>query len=209
MSVSRRVAIISIGGSVVECSPATRAARVRFPADAILFISQLQICYKDIYQFTNTCGMVVSCISELYSNSNNAIFRYGMRRKLKFGYLRHLMLKTTNYCSAELYGRLFTVPFGKDWTYLKWKTMAYLNTEFLRNIANNLEKLFWNRCFYNFFSCQSISDAILACLVQMPRSFSKTKLYREFPNMSCLHVQRMTGKRSKVGSFALSTLLYL
>ena len=25
----------SIGGSVVECSPATRAARVRFPADAI------------------------------------------------------------------------------------------------------------------------------------------------------------------------------
>ena len=26
--------ICSIGGSVVECSPATRAARVRFPADA-------------------------------------------------------------------------------------------------------------------------------------------------------------------------------
>jgi hypothetical protein len=25
----------SIGGSVVECSPATRAARVRFPADAL------------------------------------------------------------------------------------------------------------------------------------------------------------------------------
>ena len=25
---------VSIGGSVVECSPATRAARVRFPADA-------------------------------------------------------------------------------------------------------------------------------------------------------------------------------
>ena len=24
----------SIGGSVVECSPATRAARIRFPADA-------------------------------------------------------------------------------------------------------------------------------------------------------------------------------
>ena len=29
--------VISIGGSVVECSPATRAARVRFPADAIAF----------------------------------------------------------------------------------------------------------------------------------------------------------------------------
>lgn len=27
----------SIGGSVVECSPATRAARVRFPADANLY----------------------------------------------------------------------------------------------------------------------------------------------------------------------------
>ncbi len=27
----------SIVGSVVECSPATRAARVRFPDDAILF----------------------------------------------------------------------------------------------------------------------------------------------------------------------------
>ena len=32
----------SIGGSVVECSPATRAARVRFPADAInIFIPQI------------------------------------------------------------------------------------------------------------------------------------------------------------------------
>ena len=30
--------LISIGGSVVECSPATRAARVRFPADAIFFL---------------------------------------------------------------------------------------------------------------------------------------------------------------------------
>ena len=28
------VVYVSIGGSVVECSPATRAARVRFPADA-------------------------------------------------------------------------------------------------------------------------------------------------------------------------------
>ena len=27
-----------IGGSVVECSPATRAARVRFPADAIFVV---------------------------------------------------------------------------------------------------------------------------------------------------------------------------
>ena len=28
---------VRIGGSVVECSPATRAARVRFPADARSF----------------------------------------------------------------------------------------------------------------------------------------------------------------------------
>ena len=28
---------VSIGGSVLECSPATRAARVRFPADAYFF----------------------------------------------------------------------------------------------------------------------------------------------------------------------------
>ena len=28
---------VRIGGSVVECSPATRAARVRFPADAKSF----------------------------------------------------------------------------------------------------------------------------------------------------------------------------
>ena len=29
---------IRIGGSVVECSPATRAARVRFPADALILV---------------------------------------------------------------------------------------------------------------------------------------------------------------------------
>ena len=32
-----------IGGSVVECSPATRAARVRFPADAFVFL--FRCCY--------------------------------------------------------------------------------------------------------------------------------------------------------------------
>ena len=32
----------SIVGSVVECSPATRAARVRFPDDAIFFITHLK-----------------------------------------------------------------------------------------------------------------------------------------------------------------------
>ena len=33
--VSRRSNCLSIVGSVVECSPATRAARVRFPDDAV------------------------------------------------------------------------------------------------------------------------------------------------------------------------------
>jgi hypothetical protein len=36
------VFFISISGSVVECSPATRAARVRFPADAVTFYYYLQ-----------------------------------------------------------------------------------------------------------------------------------------------------------------------
>ena len=34
---------VGIGGSVVECSPATRAARVRFPADASVFVTQLHL----------------------------------------------------------------------------------------------------------------------------------------------------------------------
>ena len=32
---------MSIGGSMVECSPATRAIRVRFPADATTFFALL------------------------------------------------------------------------------------------------------------------------------------------------------------------------
>ena len=37
---------VGIGGSVVECSPATRAARVRFPADAIFKLAprRCQLC---------------------------------------------------------------------------------------------------------------------------------------------------------------------
>ena len=34
----------SIDGSVVECSPATRAARVRFPVDANLYTFSLNVC---------------------------------------------------------------------------------------------------------------------------------------------------------------------
>ena len=34
-----QVGRVSIVGSVVECSPATRAARVRFPDDAVTFVA--------------------------------------------------------------------------------------------------------------------------------------------------------------------------
>ena len=41
---------VSIGGSVVECSPATRAARVRFPADAtFLWVAGLTFPLKQTY----------------------------------------------------------------------------------------------------------------------------------------------------------------
>jgi hypothetical protein len=46
----------SIVGSVVECSPATRAARVRFPDDAIIFelLRQQRIDELIIPQTTGT-----------------------------------------------------------------------------------------------------------------------------------------------------------
>ena len=40
-----------IGGSVVECSPATRAARVRFPADAFVALYRYQIMLQDSYRY--------------------------------------------------------------------------------------------------------------------------------------------------------------
>ena len=50
---------MSIGGSVVECSPATRAARVRFPADATFvfswnIVTQLNEFDRHIYKFDKT-----------------------------------------------------------------------------------------------------------------------------------------------------------
>jgi hypothetical protein len=52
----------SIVGSVVECSPATRAARVRFPDDAMYFVNSEnkgeQICIDtwDIFQYHWGCS---------------------------------------------------------------------------------------------------------------------------------------------------------
>ena len=37
-----------IGGSVVECSPATRAAKVRFPADAYFFTEIQALAHFEI-----------------------------------------------------------------------------------------------------------------------------------------------------------------
>ena len=51
---------MSIVGSVVECSPATRAARVRFPDDATSFFPPL-----DIYFFADhkeRCLMFMMCV---------------------------------------------------------------------------------------------------------------------------------------------------
>ena len=42
---------VSIGGSVVECSPATRAARVRFPDDANIFFHFLHLGIWTIFLF--------------------------------------------------------------------------------------------------------------------------------------------------------------
>jgi hypothetical protein len=40
---------ISTGGSVVECSPATRAARVRFPASAFIFYGLIKIFHWHVF----------------------------------------------------------------------------------------------------------------------------------------------------------------
>ena len=50
---SESIPFRSIGGSVVECSPATRAARVRFPADAnLLFNFSFFFLERDFYLHT-------------------------------------------------------------------------------------------------------------------------------------------------------------
>ena len=47
-----------IGGSVVECSPATRAARVRFPADAFLLVHFRRGCFGEEKKFSITLKSV-------------------------------------------------------------------------------------------------------------------------------------------------------
>ena len=59
-----RLAMQSTGGSVVEFSPATREARVRFPASALFFLFPLFLflfCFK-------RCEFVTRCTSSIFEN---------------------------------------------------------------------------------------------------------------------------------------------
>ena len=55
----------SIVGSVVECSPATRAARVRFPDDASFFFCQLWSPPKKIQPFASRLVAAAYLFQEL------------------------------------------------------------------------------------------------------------------------------------------------
>ena len=54
-----------IVGSVVECSPATRAARVRFPDDASCFLVYL-FRETDTEHFTKEIGSLAQKLMELF-----------------------------------------------------------------------------------------------------------------------------------------------
>ncbi len=57
----------SIVGSVVECSPATRAARVRFPDDAVIF--KLSIL-KGLARFDRNCPMLIIWLTWYFLDSS-------------------------------------------------------------------------------------------------------------------------------------------
>ena len=56
------LSLISIDGSVVECSPATRAARVRFPVDAT-FLFYLIFTKPSIKTLTHVVDVFIYTIS--------------------------------------------------------------------------------------------------------------------------------------------------
>ena len=60
----------SIVGSVVECSPATRAARVRFPDDAITFES----AFLGIFQSLSAFIEIDPCCSKTLTGKTNPSF---------------------------------------------------------------------------------------------------------------------------------------
>ena len=60
---------MSIGGSMVECSPATRAIRVRFPADATMFFASRLKCLGDLIESRLRClGDVIAKVFDSMSN---------------------------------------------------------------------------------------------------------------------------------------------
>ena len=80
------VPFIGIGGSVVECSPATRAARVRFPADATLFQSDQFNSFVNMVihiHFSNHAQYSVMLIL-LAMSVLNAISNVIFKRKMQF-----------------------------------------------------------------------------------------------------------------------------
>ena len=88
-----RLSSTSIGGSVVECSPATRAARVRFPADATCFVYTLLEKGTNIRQ---NCMIQVSCM-QLSDMSSAALRSEFMARNslLRFIHNTAVMIRTT------------------------------------------------------------------------------------------------------------------
>ena len=66
--------ILCIVGSVVECSPATRAARVRFPDDAILFNLILS---HSFYIFEDEVLEIIFCgFCDIISESQKTRHKY-------------------------------------------------------------------------------------------------------------------------------------
>ena len=59
------MAMPSTGGSVVEFSPATREARVRFPASALFFLFPF-LCF--FFCFKRICEFVTCCTTNIFEN---------------------------------------------------------------------------------------------------------------------------------------------
>ena len=113
------ISIISIVGSVVECSPATRAARVRFPDDARLFVNpksikntwqspKKQVLYYEYFCFLR---MPPSCrqFSKQPFNSITLFRVNGSKKNFCQKDLGGVSLK--NCCFSQIFEFFLTLPF--------------------------------------------------------------------------------------------------
>ena len=111
--------IMSIVGSVVECSPATRAARVRFPDDARLFVNpksiqntwqspKKQVLYYEYFCFLK---MPPSCrqFSKQPFNSITLFRVNGSKKNFCQKDLGGVSLK--NCCFSPIFEFFLTLPF--------------------------------------------------------------------------------------------------